>query len=190
VWLATYKPSKRPEWFTRLAQRHPEFECVMAGVLPAPPSTDADYRAALAVGDRCPNLSVGGPVPHERIGEFLLDATLFVHTSAAEGFPNAFLEAWSYGLPTITCFDPDGIIARERLGEQHDTFEAWEDAVVRWMSDPAGRAAAGARARAYAKRAHDSGEIEDRFAAELDRLVALRRTHRGRARLRDHGASR
>jgi len=178
VWLATYKPSKRPEWFTRLAQRHPEFECVMAGVLPTPPLTDADYRAALLVGDRCPNLSVGGAVPHERIGEFLRDAALFVHTSPAEGFPNAFLEAWSYGLPTVTCFDPDGIIARERLGEQHDTFEAWEDAVVRWMSDSADRAAAGARARAYARRVHDSGEIEDRIAAEMDRLVAVRRAHR------------
>jgi glycosyltransferase involved in cell wall biosynthesis len=176
VWVATYKASKRPEWFTRLAERHPELECVMAGVLPPPPLTDRDYRDALAVAARCPNLKVQGAVAHERIAEFLREAALFTHTSPAEGFPNVFLEAWSVGLPSVTCFDPDGIIAREGIGEQHDTFEAWEAAVLRWMADAPGRAAAGVRAREYARRVHGSGEIHDRFAAELDRLVALRRS--------------
>lgn len=175
VWLATYKPSKRPEWFTRFAERHPDLECDMVGVIPTPPLTDAEYRAAKSVGDRCPNLTVRGPLPHERVGEYLLEAALFTHTSPAEGFPNAFLEAWSHGLPTVTCFDPDGIIAREKIGEQHDTYEAWEEAVVRWMADPSLRAAAGARAREYARAHHGSGAIQDRLAAELDRLVAARR---------------
>jgi glycosyltransferase involved in cell wall biosynthesis len=175
VWVATYKDAKRPEWFTRMAERHPELRCVMAGVLPPPPLTDREYRDALAVAARCPGLEVLGPVPHERIHDFLGQAALFTHTSPAEGFPNVFLEAWSMGIPSVTCFDPDGIIARERLGEQHDTFEAWEDAVVRWMADPQGRAEAGQRARTYAQRSHGSGEIQDRIAGEVDRLVALRR---------------
>jgi len=175
VWVATYKEAKRPEWFTRLAERHPELECVMAGVLPPPPLTDKDYRLALEVARRCPNLKVLGAIPHERIGEFLREASLFTHTSPAEGFPNVFLEAWSVGLPSVTCFDPDGIIARERLGEQHDTFEAWETAVVRWMGDAPAREAAGLRAREYARRVHASGEIHDRLAGEIDRLVAKRR---------------
>jgi glycosyltransferase involved in cell wall biosynthesis len=179
VWVATYKPAKRPEWFTRFAERHPQVECVMAGVIPVPPLTDADHRAACEVAARCPNLKVLGTIPHERIGEFLREAALFTHTSPAEGFPNAFLEAWSHGLPTVTCFDPDGIIARERLGECLETFEAWEAAVVRWLADPAARAAAGARARAYASGRHGSGEVHDRFAAELDRLVAMRRATHG-----------
>jgi len=46
---------------------------------------------------------------------------------------------------------------------------------VRWMADPRLRAEAGARARDYALRMHGSGEIQDRLAAELDRMVALRR---------------
>lgn len=175
LWLATYKAAKRPEWFTRFAGRHPELRCVMAGVIPVPPLDDREYRAALAVAARCPNLEVRGPIPHERIGELLVQGAVFTHTSPAEGFPNAFLEAWSHGLPTLTGFDPDGIIARERLGERHGTFEAWEDAVVRWMADPALRREAGARAREYARLHHGSGEIHDRFAALLDQLVAQRR---------------
>lgn len=178
VWVATYKASKRPEWFTRLAERHPDLECAMVGVVPTPPLTDADFVAATAVARRCPNLTVHGPLAHERVNEFLSGAALFTHTSPAEGFPNTFLEAWSIGLPTVTCFDPDGIIARERLGERHETFEAWEEAVLRWMSDPEGRAAAGARARAYARATHGSGEIHERVAEVMDRLVALRRAGR------------
>jgi glycosyltransferase involved in cell wall biosynthesis len=185
VWLATYKDSKRPDWFTRLAERHPEIECVMAGVVLAPPA-DGPYAAALAVARRCPNLQVLGTIPHERIGELLESAALFTHTSPAEGFPNTFLEAWSHGLPTVTCFDPDGIIARERLGEQHDDFAAWEASVLRWLADPQLRAAAGARARDYAAHAHGSGEIHDRFAAVLDRLIAARR---GAEPRRDPGAA-
>lgn len=175
VWLATYKESKRPEWFTRFASRHPEVECEMAGVIPVPPLTDEDYRKAVALGEQLPSLTVRGTISHERIGELLSRAALFTHTSPAEGFPNAFLEAWSWGLPTVTCFDPDGIIARERLGEQHDTFEAWEGAVLRWMADPGMRREAGLRARAYAQATHASGEIHDRLAREIERLATSRR---------------
>lgn len=175
VWLATYKASKRPEWFTRFAERHPDLHCVMAGVIPVPPLDDGDYRAALEVARRCRNLEVRGPIAHERIGELLAHGALFTHTSPAEGFPNTFLEAWSYGLPSITSFDPDGIIARERLGECHADYEAWEEAVLRWMAAPARRREAGERARAYAAREHGSGEIHDRFAALLDRQVEERR---------------
>jgi glycosyltransferase involved in cell wall biosynthesis len=178
VWMATYKPSKRPEWFTRLAERHPELECVMAGVVPTPPHSENDYRTAVAVAGRCRNLQVAGTIPHERVAEFLRGAGLFTHSSPAEGFPNSFLEAWSCGLPTVTCFDPDGIIARERLGERQDTFERWESAVLRWIDDPRSRAEAGSRAREYARRVHGSGEILDRFAGEMDRLVTLRRVSR------------
>ncbi len=175
VWVGTYKPGKRPEWFTRLAERHPDLECLMVGNLPPPPLTDAAYREALAVADRTPNLRVLVDTPHERIGELLRDAALFVHTSPAEGFPNTLLEAWSWGLPAVTCFDPDGILERERLGERHDGFEAWEGAVLTWMADPARREAAGARARDYTAHAHGSGEIHDRYAGLFDEVIAARR---------------
>jgi hypothetical protein len=115
----------------------------MAASCRSPPATPA----ALGIGESPPLRRII-LVADERIGEFLREAALFTHTSPAEGFPNSFLEAWSYGLPTITCFDPDGIITRERLGERHETFEAWEEAVVRWMSDPLGRTTAGASGRA------------------------------------------
>lgn len=175
VWVATYKAAKRPEWFTRFAERHPGVPCVMAGVRPLPPLSDADHRAALAVAARCPNLDVRTGIAHERIPELLRTASLFAHTSPAEGFPNAFLEAWASGLPTITCFDPDGIITRERLGECHADYDGWERAMERYLGDPSLREAAGARARAYVAEHHAHERFHDRLAEMLRACLAGRR---------------
>jgi glycosyltransferase involved in cell wall biosynthesis len=178
AWLATYKPGKRPAWFARFARENPSLRCVMVGVIPVPPLTDEEYRAAADVARECPNLEVNGTLPHERIGELFGRTAVFTHTSPAEGFPNTFLEAWSYGVPTVTCFDPDGIIERERLGAKRDTYEDWAAEVRRFMADPALRREAGARARRYAETTHGSGAIHDRMAEAFDRAIAKRRRRR------------
>lgn len=171
LWVGTFKESKRPDWMIRFAERHPDLRCAMAGVVPPAPLTDREYRRALEAAERLPNLEVTGPVPHERIGAFYARGALLAHTSPAEGFPNAFLEAWSHGLPTITAYDPDGILARERLGECHASFEAWEEAVVRWMGDPAARRETGLLARGYVTREHALFRVADRHAAVLDEVL-------------------
>ena len=167
VWLATYKPSKRPEWFTRFAERHPAVRCRMAGVIPVPPLTHECWDAAREVASRCANLEVLPTIPHEQVGEFLRGATLFAHSSPAEGFPNAFLEAWGHGLPTVTSFDPDGLIERERLGACRDDYPAWEAELERRLADPALRAAEGTRARAYTETHHAPDLIHARLAEVL-----------------------
>jgi glycosyltransferase involved in cell wall biosynthesis len=167
AWLATYKPEKRPEWFTRFAERHPNVRCRMAGVIPMPPQSRERWEEAQAVAARCPNLEVLPTIPHERIGEFLRSATLFTHSSPAEGFPNAFLEAWAHGLPCVTAFDPDGIIARERIGACENDYDRWEAALERRVAEPATRVAEGQRARAYAAAHHSPAVIHARLALVL-----------------------
>lgn len=178
VWLATYKRSKRPEWFLELARRLPERRFIMCGVLPVPPDTDAAWEDARAAARACPNLELSGFVEHERLGGLFAQAALFVHTSPAEGFPNTLLEAWAHGLPCIAAVDPDGVIRREGLGEVVSSIEALEDAVRRWLADPALRRAAGERARAYVLARHAPEVVLERFGGLLDRMVERTRARR------------
>ncbi len=171
VWLSTYKPAKRPEWFTRFAERHPTTPCRMAGVVLDTAASEAAYRDARAVAARCPNLSVEGTVPHERIGEVFAGAALFAHSSPAEGFPNTLLECWARALPSVSAFDPDGIVEREGLGAYRAEYDAWEAEVQRFLTDPARRREAGARARAWVVAHHAPDVIHDALATLLRRLL-------------------
>lgn len=175
VWLSTYRAAKRPEWFTRFAERHPEIRCRMAGVIPGPPHTDHVFQVARAAAARLPNLEVQGTVPFERVADFLTGAALFAHTSPAEGFPNTLLESWARGLPAVSAFDPDGIVERERLGACRTDADAWEAEIVRRMADPALRREEGRRARSWVEQHHAPEVVHERFA-ELLRAVLAGRT--------------
>jgi glycosyltransferase involved in cell wall biosynthesis len=148
----------------------PEHRFVMHGVIPIPPLTTEAYEAALAAARECPNLEVLGFLERDQLAALFAHAALFVHTSPAEGFPNTFLEAWAHGIPTVTAFDPDGVIARAGLGEKLDTLEAMTDAVRAWMADPERRRAAGARARAHVEAHHSLESVTAKLAAVLDQV--------------------
>ncbi len=51
------------------------------------------------------------------VSEFYRKSRILCCTSDFEGFPNTFLEAWSYGVPTVSTFDPDNLIAAMGLGK-------------------------------------------------------------------------
>ena len=171
LWVGRLTPEKRPDRLLDLAAACPEIQFDLVG-----PAYDVEYsRQILARARRQDNVVVHGAVLPGELPAFYGKALCLCCTSESEGFPNTFLEAWALGLPTITCFDPDGIIARERLGERHDTYEAWEAALERWLGDAALRRESGARARDYATRVHGAGQIHDRMAEMLEALLARRR---------------
>ena len=178
LWLSTYKESKHPEWFVELARRLPNQRFVMAGVIPPPPLTSEVFDATRAGARDLPNLEVRGHLDRASLDEFFVRGALFVHTSDSEGFPNTLLEAWAHGLPSVSIFDPDGIVARERLGEVVADAEAMAVAVERWMADPARRRETGARARSYVERSHAPTVVIDLLAAVFE-AVRKERIHDG-----------
>jgi glycosyltransferase involved in cell wall biosynthesis len=175
IWLGTYKPSKRPEWFTNLAKRLPHQRFVMCGF---PTDHRETWEAAQAVAREQPNLEVRGFMEHNHLQELFGQAALFVHTSPSEGFPNTLLEAWAHGLPCIAAVDPDEVIQSVGLGEVVGSFEELERAVRHWLGDPALRRAAGEHARAYVLARHSPDDVLELFGTLLDRMVEQSREMR------------
>jgi glycosyltransferase involved in cell wall biosynthesis len=174
VWLSTYKAGKRPEWFVELARTFPDRRFVMCGSVPPPPEPAGAWEAAAAAARALPNLEVRGFVEHERVAELYRRAALFVHTSPAEGFPNTLLEAWSHGVPSLSCVDPDGVVSGEGLGEVVESPAAMARAVAGWMASPGRRREAGARARAYVERAHAPEAVLTALQGVLERVTGQR----------------
>jgi len=172
AWLSTYKPEKRPEWFTRFAERHPDVPCRMVGVVPDTAAGAATFAAARAATALHSNLSVSGPIAHERIGEALAAAAVFAHTSPAEGFPNTLLECWARAIPTVSSFDPDGIVERERLGACRADYDAWERELETRLADPERRRLEGMRARQWALAHHAPDVVHEQLASLLHNLLA------------------
>jgi glycosyltransferase involved in cell wall biosynthesis len=179
MWVGTYRPHKRPDWFTRLAREIPDRRFVMAGVVQRSHQSAETFEAARAVERDCSNLTVLGFQPEPELRRLMSKASLLVHTSPVEGFSNVMLEAWGLGLPSISCVNPDGIVTRLGLGEAVTEFPDLVREVSRWMSDPASRREAGARARRYVIERHSEAVVLDQLGRTLDGIVARVRCRRG-----------
>jgi glycosyltransferase involved in cell wall biosynthesis len=120
LWVGRFCEQKRLEWLLDLAPRCPDlvFDVVGSANADSPYARDLETRAS-----QIPNVVLHGRVPYGEMGRFYQRATLLCSTSAWEGFPNTFLEAWSRGLPVVSTFDPDHRIAQQGLGRTADSVD-------------------------------------------------------------------
>lgn len=121
LWISNLRHIKRPDRLLELARAMRAYRFHMAGG-PGPGEADRFHRLE-AEAREIPNLTFHGPVPYLDIGKLFDRAVVFANTSAQEGFPNTFLQAWIRGIPVVTMFDPDGLVARAGLGSSHTTLD-------------------------------------------------------------------
>jgi glycosyltransferase involved in cell wall biosynthesis len=112
LWIARLTRQKRPDRFLDLVQASPELQFDFVGPAVNEPYSQAVCKRATTLS----NVTVHGALPRPRVADLYRRASLLCCTSDYEGFPNTFLEAWSHGLPIVSTFDPDGLIAKRRLG--------------------------------------------------------------------------
>ncbi len=173
AWVGNLKPRKRPELVPSIAAAllpH-GIDLIVAG-----PAQDPNYRWLTEPVPDHPNLHHVGALRPPQVTGLLAGARCLAVSAMPEGFSNVMIQAWWGGTPTVTLdYDPDGVVAGERLGACADgDVDRFLGDVVRFAvgdghggpGDVGPAAEAGARAAAFA---------QTRFAREpvLDALEEL-----------------
>ena len=156
LWVGSLDPEqKRPEKLLALADRLPDVEFRVVGW-----TGDEAYREDLIERMAArPNLTFEGFVPPDEIDRHYRDAVALVNTSAHEGFPNTFLEAWRYGVPIVSLEAVlDGVLERESVGVHAGSMDELERTVATLWNDRDRTARLGSRGRQY---------LEDHYALDI-----------------------
>lgn len=106
LWVGTIRDYKRPEVFLRLAAMLPNYHFKMIGGVGDSDAASRSYYGEIERRARAlPNVEFVGFLPLSKVELHFDRARVFVNTSAYEGFPNTFLQAWSRGVPTVAFVD-------------------------------------------------------------------------------------
>jgi len=105
LWVATIRPSKRPEMLLEIARRMPNQRFVVVGGPDPAPKEVRYYEAIREAARALPNIDLAGFVPYADADRYFDGARVVLNTSLYEGFPNTFLQAWARGIPTVAFVD-------------------------------------------------------------------------------------
>jgi glycosyltransferase involved in cell wall biosynthesis len=164
IFLGRLHEIKQPDLFVELADMLPQYRFILCGMLYA---EDAQAKYAGAVLQRArqvPNLEIMGLVPPDDVWLYLKKAALLVNTSKTEGFPNAFLEAWAWGVPVVSLHvDPGGVMEANGLGIPCRTLAEAHHRIKCLMAHPELRSDLAAAGRRYVETNHDIKDIAAQF---------------------------
>lgn len=168
LWYGRLDANKRPWVYLDLAEALPEAAFWMVGV-PAPSPADLSEEIARRA-ESIPNLTLLPPRSRSAMVALLSDAVAVVNTSQAEGFPNAFLEAWAHGVPALSLgVDPDGVIVSEGLGHvARGEFEVLVSTARTVWQGRTDLADLSARCSAYVRSMHSPAHVAAEWARALE----------------------
>jgi glycosyltransferase involved in cell wall biosynthesis len=146
AWVGRIAPEKRPEWLLDVAAGVPGASFDVAG---AWSPSDAGSLAFVGRAEKMTNVRLRGHVSRDQMAGVYADAAALLCTSEYEGFPNTFLEAWSFGVPVVTSVDPDGMIVRSGLGAVSHTLGGLTTALRSLLESPEEWESISSRARAH-----------------------------------------
>jgi glycosyltransferase involved in cell wall biosynthesis len=171
LWFGRSVPQKQPLQYVELARAIPEARFAMVAV---PDGPDPQLLEAVRVAAReTPNLQLLDPLPHAHLSELIACSAAVVNTSTHEGMPNAFLEAWSHGVPVLTLeFDPDDVVAGSGLGvAAGGSWDGFVAGARRLWASRTDRGEIAARVRAHVEALHAPEAVAERWELLLDELL-------------------
>jgi glycosyltransferase involved in cell wall biosynthesis len=169
LWVNNLRDLKRPDLVLELAVRMPSRHIHMIGG-PQPGFSDL-YATIQSAARELPNLTFYGRVPYHHVGDYYDRSKILINTSDTEGFPNSFLQSWRRGIPVISFFDPDGLIAREGLGISTTSIDDMASAADRLITDEQAWEKVSARCSAYIKRLQDEDMVLRPYIAAIQQAT-------------------
>ena len=162
LWVGRIVEGKRLERYVDVAERMPEYQFHVVGS----PNQDSAYSQSVVDRARnTPNVNVHGRVGEEELFELYCRSGVLCCTSEIEGFPATFIEAWSFGMPVVTTFDPDGVVTESGLGLVVDTVDEIETALRRLFDEPDLHFETGSACRTYYENNFTTAAVVPQFAA-------------------------
>lgn len=151
VWVANFKPDKRPELFVEVAKYLQEYgiDALMVGRL-----TNSKYNWIYDSANLPNNLYYLNTMNPLEVNGLLASSRLHIHTCKPEGFPNIFIQAWMQSTPSISFeFDPSGYISEQSIGMvSNGSIELFKSQIIEWATDEDRCAKIGIKAEKFAKK--------------------------------------
>lgn len=159
LWIGRICEQKRPDRLLDVAEICPDLPFDLVG-----PAGDSDYARKVCERARTlKNVTVHGAASRDRVADFYRRAKVMCCTSDFEGFPNTFLEAWSYGVPIVSTVDPDGLITGKGLGAVGTDVPQLAAGIRELMASPQQWQRASQTSREYFAANHAIDEAMARF---------------------------
>ncbi|MBZ5497075.1 MAG: glycosyltransferase family 4 protein [Acidobacteriia bacterium] len=168
---------KQPELFVDLARRKPEYEYLMIMSL----AIDNVHRRILQKSQSLSNLKILTYVPYDEVEKHFAEARLLVNTSAFEGCPDTFLQAFKYGVPIVSLqVDPNGMFSEHGCGlVSGGDFDRLVENVSLLMSDERRYGQAGANCKTYLAGHHDKDVLIPKYREAMLNLLEDNQKARG-----------
>ena len=161
---------KRPSLVFELAQRMPEFQFVviMNTVM------IKSHLESTRLAEELPNITLLEHVPFEEIERFFAHARVHLNTSAFEGFPNTYLQAAKYGVPTVAMIvDPDGMLSHHACGLVcGNNLDQCEASLTQLMTDDEMYAELSKNSVQYVRKYHDKDEAAQKYEQALQAVLS------------------
>ena len=112
LWVGAFNDWKRPDRLLEIAEQLPQYKFTIISKPIAESFRELENKLR-----SLPNVDFVGTVPFEKTQSYFNRAKLHLSTSAVEGFPNTFLQAWFAKSPIVSVTFPcDGILQQHNIG--------------------------------------------------------------------------
>ncbi len=173
LWIGGIIDYKQPLAYLDLAQRVPDARFQM--VATERPGWERLAQEVHELARSLPNVFLLAPRPRDALLALYAKAIAVVNTSAFEGFPNTFLEAWSCGVPALSLgVDPDRVIGEHGLGAVAGGSLEQLARLVSLYWERRGTLAEGEAAKDYVRRHHDPAVVGEAWMELIATLLSGR----------------